>query len=279
MISELQTELNRCFYSCAVDDKDGPQTRGALKNFLFEHNYTDDPNTITPEAALAYLKKAPAWARFIDVSKHNGDEIDFMKVKRSGVSAVYIKAGGGDKGIYKDKCFDRNSRAAVFSQLKQGAYFFHEWEADPEAQADSFYRIVGGKRVGDLYPCLDVEDRTTEADPAEAAHRLRQCLLRLRELFGVPVLVYTSASALASVGINTKDNGLDAHCLWVPRYKIKSQNYIGVVAGSVPACYPDKRGWFAWQQGAASGIPGVGGLVDRNFVQGGPERYRQITLL
>ena len=59
----------------------------------------------------------------IDVSRWQGN-IDFNKVKASGVDFVIIKAGGSDSGFYTDKNFLHNVISAALAGLHIGAYYF-----------------------------------------------------------------------------------------------------------------------------------------------------------
>ena len=59
----------------------------------------------------------------IDISHWQGN-IDFNKVKASGIDFVIIKAGGSDKGFYKDPKFEENYKKAKEAGLKVGAYYF-----------------------------------------------------------------------------------------------------------------------------------------------------------
>ena len=95
----------------------------------------------------------------IDISHWNGD-IDFNKVKASGIEFVIIKAGGSDRGFYTDPKFKDNYEKAKAAGLFVGAYYF---------VGKKFYGdlagIADGKRFADIlkgmqfeYPVyLDVE--------------------------------------------------------------------------------------------------------------------------
>ena len=58
-----------------------------------------------------------------DISHWNG-AVDFEKLKAQGLQFVIIKAGGSDKGFYKDHKFDDNYRLAKLAGMKVGAYYF-----------------------------------------------------------------------------------------------------------------------------------------------------------
>ena len=85
----------------------------------------------------------------VDVSKWQRD-IDFNKVKKSGIDFVIIKAGGSDAGIYKDKYFDVNYQKAKAAGLNVGAYYFVGKKfltaADGRADADRFIKLLEGKQ-------------------------------------------------------------------------------------------------------------------------------------
>ncbi len=59
----------------------------------------------------------------IDVSKWQGD-INWLKVKASGVEFVIIKAGGSDAGFYEDPKFAENYAGAYAAGLPIGVYYF-----------------------------------------------------------------------------------------------------------------------------------------------------------
>jgi lysozyme len=263
-------------YPCVFDGFWGPETRRQLGAFLYEHNLRDNEAPLpagVKESDLAAIQRAPAWARGIDVAKYQG-RVDFAKVKASGVSFVYIKAGGGDDGMYGDSAFVNNASGVKPAGLIHGFYYFHSFEVDPLQQAHHFFRLIGPVEPGDLPPVLDVEDRKTPIKPAAALDHIKACLTELERLFGVAPWLYTSASVLNERRINTKDNGLEKYPLWVPRYETS----IASVEKSVPACYPGKRAWKVWQVGFDNDLAGIGPEVDRNFFQGTEEGLRALCV-
>lgn len=86
----------------------------------------------------------------IDVSKWNGKNIDWKKVKESGVDFAIIKAGGADDGLYTDSTFEINYKGAKEAGLKVGCYFFCSTQMDTAAkgrtQAEYFASIIEGKQ-------------------------------------------------------------------------------------------------------------------------------------
>jgi lysozyme len=275
-VRRAQAQLIAKHYPCKVDGLWGPETARQLGAFLYEHDLRDNeaplPSGVTAQS-LAALEKAPAWARGIDVARYQGAP-DYAQVKAAGISFVYVKAGGGDDGLYPDSKYMYNAKAVREAGLIRGFYYFHSFESDPLKQAKHFWELVGPLRVGDLPPVLDVEDRKTPIKPAAALAHIKACLAEIERLFGVVPWLYTSAGVLKERRINTPDNGLERHPLWVPRYETS----IASVEKSVPACYVGHRAWKIWQVGFDNDLPGVGPDVDRNFFQGTVEQLRELTI-
>ena len=61
--------------------------------------------------------------KLIDISHWQGN-IDFEKVRASGIEGVIIKSGGSDAGFYKDNMFETNYSKAKAAGLHVGAYYF-----------------------------------------------------------------------------------------------------------------------------------------------------------
>lgn len=100
--------------------------------------------------------------KVIDVSSHNGN-IDFEKVKASGVWGVIIRAGYGKEYTQKDACFEDNYYAAVKAGLHVGAYWYSYAEnaADAKREADCFRVAIEGKQF-DLPVYLDIEETKSQ---------------------------------------------------------------------------------------------------------------------
>ena len=85
----------------------------------------------------------------IDVSHWQGD-IDWKTAKKVGLEFAIIKAGGSDKGFYKDSKFEKNYIEAKNAGVKVGAYYFvgencKSYE-DGAADAKRFIEIIAGKQ-------------------------------------------------------------------------------------------------------------------------------------
>lgn len=97
----------------------------------------------------------------IDVSSYSG-EIDWKKVKKSGIDFAMIRIGGrgyGESGvIYTDKTALYNLREAQKYKIKTGVYFFSQAVSGAEAKEEAKFVIktLGGMKL-DLPVAYDVE--------------------------------------------------------------------------------------------------------------------------
>lgn len=181
----------------------------------------------------------------IDVSHWQG-QIDFKKVKESGIEFVIIKAGGSDRGFYKDPLFENNYREAKAAGLSVGAYYFvgknfYGVEAGV-ADAKRFADIILGKQFD--YPIfLDVE--TTDARYKEAATDAAIAFCQTLEKAGYFVGIYASDISGYREKLNHK-RILD-YTHWVARY------------GKDPEVCKE---YSIFQHSSKGSVPGINGSVD-----------------
>lgn len=99
----------------------------------------------------------------IDVSYWQGGDIDWAKVKASGVEFVFIRVGnrGLSKGkISKDTYFDRNIKGALANGIKVGIYFYSSSITEAEAIEEANFVIEELKPYKDqvtMPVCFDYE--------------------------------------------------------------------------------------------------------------------------
>ena len=82
----------------------------------------------------------------IDVSQYQ-QNIDFKKVKASGVDFVIIRAGFGKYANQKDPYFESHYKAAKAAGLKVGAYWYSyaATVAEAKAEAQTCINAIKGK--------------------------------------------------------------------------------------------------------------------------------------
>lgn len=183
--------------------------------------------------------------RGIDISHWNGN-IDFKKVKESGIDFVIIKAGGSDKGFYTDVKFERNYKEAKAAGLNVGAYYFvgknFLGEDNGVADAKRFLRIIEGKQF-EMPVYLDEE--TTAAQKKALATIASKAFCETMEKAGYFVGIY--ASDISGFKDKLDVTKLKAFSLWVARY------------GAKPSYVKDPG---MWQYSSKGSVKGISGSVD-----------------
>lgn len=139
------------YYGTVGTDKKTVGVLATGKKKINGVNYTFDANgkllsssspssTKTPStpAATSSSSKKPssAYRHFIDVSEHQGN-IDFKKVKASGVKGVIIRAGYGSN--HTDKYFYQNIKNAKAAGLYVGIYWFSYAYTQSMAEKEAKY--------------------------------------------------------------------------------------------------------------------------------------------
>ncbi|MBS4065733.1 MAG: glycoside hydrolase family 25 protein [Chitinophagaceae bacterium] len=204
----------------------------------------------------------PNNARGIDISVWQGN-IDWVKVKESGISFAFIKATEGQ--FLVDKYFATNVRNAKEVGILVGAYHFCRAEDNITAQKEAEYFIdainsIGGFNVFDLPSVLDIE--TTEGGNKSNITSICHTWLDLVKITSGKIpLIYTNNNIAA----NYLDESLAIYPLWLARYGIHQP--------------PDVSGWDQWtffQYSDSGNVPGISGNVDMNEYAGNFEKLMSI---
>ena len=95
----------------------------------------------------------------IDISSYQGN-VDFVKVKNSGIEIVYIKATEGI--TYTNPLLKSQYSGAIAVGLKVGFYHFLRAN-DPTLEAKYFLSVINGLSVECKY-AVDVEDLAGRTD-------------------------------------------------------------------------------------------------------------------
>lgn len=189
-------------------------------------------------------------AKCIDISEWNGD-INFNKVRNTGVTCVILRAGYGKDPNQEDNKFNEYYRQAKAAGLNVGAYWYSYATTVDAAKAEvkNCMNTIGGKQF-DLPVFLDVEE-------------YRQAVLPRRTLTDI---ISTFCDGMNSNGFNS---GL---------YSAKSM--------LVDSAYPDELSsnyliWIAmpnasyaylpsyvdiWQYSWTGSVDGIRGDVDLNYI-------------
>lgn len=191
----------------------------------------------------------------IDVSSHNG-EIDWNKVKESGVDGAMIRLGYrgyGDATIVEDECFQKNIAGAKNAGLKVGVYFFSQATTPEEAIEEAEYvtEKIWGRGVSlpvafDMEPFMgnerflnhDIKSKTEMAD----------AFLKVTSKFGYEPILYGNPTWLTN---DVDISKLTEYPIWLAHYTYSTE---------WPYMF---RMWQFTSQGRVNGISGD---VDLNII-------------
>jgi lysozyme len=181
----------------------------------------------------------------IDVSVWQGN-IDFNKVKASGISFVIIRAGYGNGN--KDKWFEENYRKAKAAGLHIGAYWYsYATSADGAKQeAQSCAKVLSGKQLD--YPIyFDIEEKSQLSRGKNFCSNLITAFCTELERLGFYAGFYTSLSSLNSV---VTDAVKKHFTVWVAQWASKC-SYSGA--------------YGIWQYSSKGKVSGISGNVDMDY--------------
>ena len=211
----------------------------------------------------------------IDVAVHQG-QIDWRQVAACRQFA-YLKASGGDGGLYTDRTYATNA-AATAGLLPRGAYHFLGL-GDGAAQADRFLDATGGYAGLELPPLVDFEPqpngtRTPTSVLTGFVDRLHQRLSRRwRGPTGLPVAatIYTGASMAGLVPRDYDRFDLHHAAYMNGSYPNPTAATSGPNPGVDQLANPARfviapwGTWSLWQFAGEDGrVPGIAGGCDQN---------------
>lgn len=135
-------------------------------------------------------------ARCIDLSEWNGD-IDFNKVKKSGVTCVILRAGYGKDDNQEDEKFNEYYAKAKTAGLNVGAYWYSYATSVDAAKAEvkNCMNTIGGKQF-DLPVFLDVEEYRQAVLPRRTLTDIISAFCDGIKSYGYDVGMYSAKSML-----------------------------------------------------------------------------------
>lgn len=187
--------------------------------------------------------------RGIDISKHNGD-VDFGKVKESGIDFVFVKASEGIS--LQDSLFSKNIMGARKHLLKTGAYHFFRFDCEGVDQAMNFLKALGNHDL-DLGLVIDVEQYGNPRVPLEDVKRRLGSMVEYLNLLGHRVMIYTNVDGYYDLVSET----LPGCPLWICGFQKN----------------PINTEWLFWQYDHHGKVKGVKGDVDMNTFFGSREEW------
>ncbi len=186
----------------------------------------------------------------IDVSSHQGSDIDWNAVKASGVAFCFIKATEGT--TYTNPFYQHQLSGARAAGLTVGSYAFARPSVNTApAESARFIETIahfGGLLPGDLV-ALDMEDTNVLAD-TNLIYWTVDWLTKVEHALGVRPILYTGDWYAVPHGL-IKGSSLDAYPLWLAHY-----------AASPPALVGTAGRFLFWQHSDTGIVPGVAGNCD-----------------
>ena len=180
----------------------------------------------------------------IDVSEWQGD-INFKKVKESGIEIVYIRAGQGFS--YEDAKFERNYEKAKENGLKIGVYHYVTARnvEDAKLQAKFFVSLISNKKI-DCKLAMDFESfgnlSNSQINEIALAY-----LKELEQLSKKEAIVYSNTYD-AKYKFNSE---VAKYPLWVAQYGVEEPQNNG-----------KWKSWEGYQYTSTGRVNGIGGNVD-----------------
>lgn len=217
-----------------------------------------DNNGFTADSSLKYYSEngKSASTEGIDVSAYSGD-IDWKKVKESGIDFAMIRVGGrgyGESGeMYTDERALEYINGAKAEGIKVGAYFFSQAINTEEAleEADYVKTVLGDTKLD--YPVAydweiikDDDARTDNVSASQATECARAFCDRVKELGYTPILYSPSRELYFKYDLSRLAD-ID---IWYCEY------------ANVPTFYYE---FSMWQYSATGTIDGIEGAVDLNI--------------
>lgn len=211
-------------------------------------------------AALVFAALIPARAippsggrqyRGIDISEFQG-EIDFEEVRRSGIEAVYIRAGAGE---YTDEYFAENYERAKAAGLKIGFYHYVTARSVEEGRRQArFFASLAAGREPDMRLAMDFEYfgslSVSQINAISEAYLDELTALTKRE-----AVIYSDLSNARNIFSRAL---AEKYPLWAAQY-----------GADEPSANGKWREWVGFQYTDEGRVGGIYGNVDRNiFTEG-----------
>jgi len=204
--------------------------------FLISCGTADESNKATKDAK-ANPGDTVAFVHGIDISKFQGDEVDYLNKNTDSLSFVICKATEGVSIIDVD--FKRNWEMIAKKGFVRGAYHFYHCGDPPQEQAEHFFNTVGTFSDNDIPPIIDFEDAGIEPgiDIEKIQSDLFGFLNIIQQKTGKVPLIYTN------IDVGNKylsDPKFALYPLWIAYYEDSH-------LPSLPGAWKGKK-WKFWQK-------------------------------
>ena len=180
----------------------------------------------------------------LDISVHQGANVDFNKIKKAGYDFVILQAGYGKYISQKDKYFESNYKKAKSAGLNVGAYWYSyaKTAADATAEAKVCLEVIKGKQFE--YPIFyDVEDPSQSSLSKSTFDSICKNFLNSFKGYKVGLYSYTSF-----FNAHISESTQKAYDIWIAHYDVSKPAY--------------KNPYTIWQYTSKGKVDGTTGNID-----------------
>lgn len=169
----------------------------------------------------------------IDISRYQGNEINFLNKQVDKLSFIICKATEGI--TYTDSSFKTNWPAIQAKGYVRGAYHFYHCKDDPAKQVANYLGVMGTLLAADFPPIVDFEEGSIDpgVNKANIQPNLLQFLTLLEQKTGRKPLIYTDNN---TANAYLTDPAFAGYSLWIANYSSTLK---------IPNVW---KNWTIWQQ-------------------------------
>ena len=177
----------------------------------------------------------------IDISRYQGNEINFLNKQVDKLSFIICKATEGI--TYTDSSFKTNWPAIQAKGYVRGAYHFYHCKDDPAKQVSNYLGVMGAFLAADFPPIVDFEESSIDAgvNKASIQPNLLQFLTLLEQKTGRKPLIYTDNN---TANAYLTDPAFAGYSLWIANYNSTLK---------IPNVW---KNWTIWQQSSSYKLNG-----------------------
>jgi len=218
-----------CFLLLSCNSGSSSQDAAAA---LGENNLSENQKKLSNDSS----SQDNTTAYGIDISKFQGNEIDFLNLKKDSLTFVICKATEGI--TYTDPEFANNWKTIPEKGFVRGAYHFFRSQDAPASQAKNFCNAIKGIQAKDIAPIVDFEgsgiDKTQSVESVQSA--LLHLLMDIENTLNRKPILYTN-HPIGNKYLTAQK--FSSYALWIANYDVQKPN--------VPKSWKTE-GWEFWQK-------------------------------
>lgn len=188
-----------------------------------------------------------AQIKCIDVSSWQGN-IDWKKVKASGITCAVLRAGFGREASQIDNTFEQNYKNAKAAGLKVGAYWYSYADSveDAKREAKACLEVIKGKSF-ELPVFYDMEENFQTAFGKETLTNMATAFMKEVIKGGFRVGIYANLNWFNNYLNHKSLSG--TYFIWLAQYHTEAQLDCDM-----------------WQYSSTEKVSGIDGNVDMNII-------------